>query len=514
MRTLADLKSFTREATGILAREKDLASYEIYCASAEHRIARLNYTSDIPSRGLEEFKSLHADGFQLRIAMRRDPHEVGAASEAGDFSSDSVRDALRRARSAAVVDPHFPGFPSVPLGRKPALSEKSDLARVGDGAIAAAAWDVLDGALAAFAKRSANDRFGASRIEHPGLIIGGDVSVIRDRIAIFNSNFAFAEVRVDESAHFNASVTSIIESLDAKGTAGALGDCAAAMRRAARVLGRDAVRRALALSHGARPASGKFRVVLGPQPVAEILNYLVMGSLTTGAFHAASSAYHAKFGAPVMDSRLSLADDPAFSAGAIRRRITCEGIPTRRVELIRDGKLVGLLSNFYDTHRLLTDEHRAEKLGGCAPAKLDFDPLSGYRLGEGGGRRFDASPAAAGTNVVMRARGGVTDRELVRAVGDGIYVGRIWYTYPINGQRAGDFTCTVSGDSYIVRDGEIAEPLAPNCLRINASIADVFEHPLAVGMRPHPATVWGSPEAYYVPAIAAGAIALAEVAPA
>ena len=34
--------------------------------------------------------------------------------------------------------------------------------------------------------------------------------------------------------------------------------------------------------------------------------------------------------------------------GAIRRRITCEGFPTRRVELIRDGKLVGLLSNFYD----------------------------------------------------------------------------------------------------------------------------------------------------------------------
>jgi predicted Zn-dependent protease len=506
MRSLAELKSFTREAARILARETDLASYEIYCATAEHRIARLNYTSDIPSRGLEEFKSLHADGFQLRIAMRRDAHEIGAASEAGDFTSDSVRDALRRARSAAVVDPHFPGFPVVPLTRKPAPSEKSDLARAGDGAIAAAAWDVLDSALAAFAKRPASPR-----TESLGLIIGGDVSVIRDRIAIFNSNFT--EVRTDESAHFNASVTSIIESLDAKGTATSLGDSTAAMRRDARVIGRDAVRRALALSHGARTAAGKYRVVLGPQPIAEILNYMVMGSLTTGAFHAASSAYHAKFGTPVMDSRLSLSDDPAFSAGAIRRRITCEGIPTRRVELIRDGKLVGLLSNFYDTHRMLTDEHRADKLGASAPAKLDFPPLSGYRLGEGGGRRFDSSPGSAGTNVVMRARGGVTDRELVRAVGDGIYVGRIWYTYPINGQRAGEFTCTVTGDSYLIRDGKLAEPLAPNCLRINANIAQVFEHPLAVGSRPRPATVWGSPEAYYVPAIAAGSIALAEVAP-
>ncbi len=506
MRSLAELKSFTREAARILAREKDVASYEIYCATAEHRIARLAYTSDIPSRGLEEFKSLHADGFQLRITMRRDPHEVGAASEAGDFTSDSVRDAIRRARSAAVVDPHFSGFPAVPLGRKPAPSEKSDLARVGDGAIAAAAWDVLDGALEAFAKRAADPR-----IEHPGLIIGGDVSVIRDRIAIFNSNFA--EVRINEGAHFHASVTSIIESLDAKGTATALGDSAAAMRRDAHVIGRDAVRRALALSHGVRPAPGKFRVVLGPQPIAEILNYMVMGSLTTGAFHAASSAYHAKFGAPVMDSRLSLVDNPMFSAGAFRRRVTCEGIPTRRVELIRDGKLVGLLSNFYDTHRMLTDEHRAEKLGPSAPAKLIFPPLSGYRLGEGGGRRFDASPGSAGTNVVMRARGGVSDRELIRAVGDGIYVGRIWYTYPINGQRAGDFTCTVTGDSHLIRDGEIAEPLAPNCLRINANIAQVFEHPLAVGSTPRPATVWGSPEAYYVPAIAADSIALAEVAP-
>jgi hypothetical protein len=91
MRPLTELKSFTREAARILSREKDLASYEIYCATAEHRIARLAYTSDIPSRGLEEFKSLHADGFQLRIAMRRNPHEVGAASEAGVARPSSIR---------------------------------------------------------------------------------------------------------------------------------------------------------------------------------------------------------------------------------------------------------------------------------------------------------------------------------------------------------------------------------------------------------------------------------------
>ena len=130
------------------------------------------------------------------------------------------------------------------------------------------------------------------------------------------------------------------------------------------------------------PSRENYRVVLGPQPVAEIINYMMMGSLTTGAFHAASSAYHGKFGARVMDTRLSLVDDPTFRAGAFRA-ITCEGIPARRVELIRDGKLVGLLSNFYDTHRLLTDEDRAEKLGPSAPAKLDLPAAERLPIGRG-----------------------------------------------------------------------------------------------------------------------------------
>ncbi|MDO8432936.1 MAG: metallopeptidase TldD-related protein [Candidatus Binatus sp.] len=503
MLELEELKKFVHDAAREIAREKDIASFEVYAATAENRIARINYTSDIPCRGLEEFKSIHADGFQVRIAMLANPHEVGIAFEARDLSREALRDALDRARSAAIVDPHFPGFPDEPKKIAHRASDKSDLARVGDRAIANAAWAVLEGALSAFRRSK------ASRNEHPGLIIGGDVSVIRDRIAVFNSNFS--DIRIDQSAYFNASATSIIESLDAKGTAVAIGANAASMRDAASVLGRDAVKRALALAHGVRPASGKFRVVLGPQPIAEILNYMVMGSLTSGAFHAASSAYHARFGEQVMDARLSLADDPAHAAGAMRRRITCEGIPASRVELIRDGKLVGLLSNFYDTHRLLTDEHRSEKLGAAAGANPDFPPLSGYRLGEGGGRRFDAHPGSAGTNVVMRAGRGLSDRELMRAVGDGVYIGRIWYTYPINGQRAGDFTCTVTGDSYVIRNGEIAVPLAPNCLRINANIAQVFEKPIAVGARSRPATVWGSPEAYYVPAIAADEIDLAEV---
>jgi predicted Zn-dependent protease len=507
MRALSEMKDFVREATSLLGRERDLAAFEVYCASSEHQVVRLNYTSDIPSRGVEEFKSLNADGFALRIVMRRDTHETGYGSCAGDLSLEAVRDALKRARSAAVIDPHFPGLPAQP--RRLAKDDTnaasvSDLMRAKDSAIAAAAWEIAGGAVAAFAART------PLKVAHPGLVVGGDVSLIRDRIAIGSS--AFEDIRSDQSAHFVASVTALIESFEAKGTATAVGGSIAEMRRAASRLGRDAVMRAIALRHGERPPGGVYRVVFGSQPVAEIINYVVLSSLTTGAFQAASSAYHGRFGMQVMDPRLSLADDPRAKTGPLRRRITCEGLPAGRTELIRDGRIVGLLSTFYDTHRLVTDEHRGEKLGaGAGDGVLDFPPRSAYRLGESPARRFDAHPGASGTNVIMRTRSGTSEKEVIAAVGDGIYVGRVWYTYPINGQRAGDFTCTVSGDSYVIRDGKIAAALAPNCQRINANISQVFAKPIGVGRKSEAAVVWGAPEAYFVPAIAAEGISLATV---
>jgi hypothetical protein len=507
MRSAAELTGFARAARALLAREKDLAQFEVYCASGEHRVARLAYTSDIPCRGVEEMKSHVADGFALRIVMRRDAREAGMAAEAGEFSLEALRAAMVRARSAAVVDPHFPGLPRAPRvpGRGAAGSDwgGGGLARAGDARVAGAAWRIIGGALKAFASHRA--AHGAT----PGLVLGGDVSVMRDRMALASSNFD--DLRVETGAHFTCMVTALVESLDAKGSASAIGATLAEMDEMAAHAGRDAVARALALGSGERPPGGMYRVVLGPQPVAELLNYMVVPSLTTGAFHAANSAYHGRFGAQVMDPRISLYDDPAALRGAIRRRLTCEGLPARRTVLVRGGRLAGLLSNFYDSHRLATDEHRVEKLGPLAGDAVGFAPNSGYRLGESAVRRFDSHPASTATNVVMRTRGGAGERELIRAVGEGVYVGRVWYTYPINGQRAGDFTCTVSGDSYLIRNGALAAPLAPNALRINANIEQIFARPFAVGNRTQAALVWGAPEAYYAAALAAEGISLAAI---
>ncbi len=496
MRTTAEMRGFIREACAMLARQRDLAGFEVYASSSEHRVARINYTSDIPARGVEEFKSLDADGFAIRIAMARDPRETGNSAIAGDLTIDAARDALERARRSVIVDPHFPGLPRGPkrLRTISASAEKAPLMGAKDELLAAAAWRIVGGALAAYRAKM------KLAMPQPGLVIGGDLSLIRDRIAIGGSNFD--DIRTDESARFASSVTALVEAIEAKGTATAMGVSAEELTGAGARLGREAIIRALALRHGERPRPGTYRVVMGPQPIAEILNYMVVPSLTAGAFQAANSAYQGRFGELVMDERISLADDPGARAGSVRRRITCEGLPAERTEMVRNGRLCGLLANTYDAHRLLTDEHRAEKLGGSAPAELAFPPHNAYRMGESSARRFDGHPGATATNLLMTARAGVSEAELIRAVGDGIYIGRVWYTYPINGQRAGDFTCTVSGDSYVIRGGRLAAPLAPNHFRINANISEIFSKPIAIARRARHAMVWGSPEAYIVPPLA------------
>jgi PmbA protein len=129
-------------------------------------------------------------------------------------------------------------------------------------------------------------------------------------------------------------------------------------------------------------------------------------------------------------------------------------------------------------------------------------PRNGFRFGAGGGRQFDRRPSAAATNVVVEGADPVSREELLRRVGDGLYVGRIWYTYPINGLRAGDFTCTVVADSYIIRDGQIAEPIKANTIRLNDNIATVLHNVVGVTKDVKGTIVWAADEVVYAPEIA------------
>jgi PmbA protein len=169
--------------------------------------------------------------------------------------------------------------------------------------------------------------------------------------------------------------------------------------------------------------------------------------------------------------------------------------------------LVGCLANWYESRRLLRDRELAQKLGASGvPAERALVPRNGFRFGAGGGRQFDTQPGIAASNVVVEGAEPVALDELVRRVGNGLYVGRIWYTYPINGLRAGDFTCTVVADSYIIRDGRIAAPLKANSIRINDNIATILNNVVGITKEAKGTIVWAADEVVYAPEIAVSGV--------
>ncbi len=115
-------------------------------------------------------------------------------------------------------------------------------------------------------------------------------------------------------------------------------------------------------------------------------------------------------------------------------------------------------------------------------------------------------------NVSVGGADPVSLEELIRRVRDGLFVGRIWYTYPINGLRAGDFTCTVVGDSFIIRYGQIVAPLAASALRINDNVTRLLQDVVGVTKDVKGTVTWGADEVVYATEIAVPRVHVEEIA--
>jgi predicted Zn-dependent protease len=301
----------------------------------------------------------------------------------------------------------------------------------------------------------------------------------------------------DESTLMTSAATAMVEAREAKGSGWTT---CTRLDHFTDEAGGEAAANAIAAMDGQRVPSGEYTVILGKQPVTDLLNNLLLPACQSGAFYSSSTPFLGRLGKPVAVPRLTVYDHGAMPGLTGSRGITCEGLPTGRTDLIKDGVLVGLLSHWYDAQRLLHDPAAREKLGmdpaRAAPALV---PRNGFRYDGAGGRSFETQPSTAASNVVVEGADPVSLDELIRTVREGLYIGRIWYTYPINGLRAGDFTCTVVGDSFVIRDGRLAAPLKANSVRINDNLMRLLQHVVGVTKDAKATVVWGAEEVVYAP---------------
>ena len=122
------------------------------------------------------------------------------------------------------------------------------------------------------------------------------------------------------------------------------------------------------------------------------------------------------------------------------------------------------------------------------------------------------SPRASATNFFVEVEGAARFDELLSRVGEGLYIGRIWYTYPVNGLGPGDFTATVVADSYLIEDGRLIRPLAPNTLRLNDNIKRILMSVTGASDRVRGTIVWAADEIVYAPDLAVADVRVDEIA--
>src|SRR5262249_4094888 len=196
-----------------------------------------------------------------------------------------------------------------------------------DGGLVEAGWKITGGALRTFSASGrlaelAQDDEGLRRL---GLILGGDVTILRERMAIAST--AMPRAQTDETSLITAFATAMVEARSAKGSGASTGTRLDDFTDEAGV---EAAPNAPHPIGGERVPAGTYAVVFGRQPVADLLNNIVIPACTASSFYSSSTPFLGKLGRAVASTRLSLSDDGARRGFMGSKGITCEGLPTGR----------------------------------------------------------------------------------------------------------------------------------------------------------------------------------------
>jgi PmbA protein len=484
MITIEQLRACVSEGLERIRKIKGVVEAEVFASWNEQIVVRLNYTSDIPSQGVQEPKSIQFYGVGVFVAFKSgNKIKVGFGSEHNDISVRGVLEAFRKARMNKIFDQDYRSLPD-PHGA-PTLTKYHDdnAMEISDKEIVKLGWRTLEGTLSNYRAK------GFSK----SLIVGGDVTIFKERMAIKSTK---GIDDFDETTVLTAPITSMIESEGVKGTGWSTATHLDKFKP--EEAGREASESAIRTIGGQRITSGAYDVIFGRQPVTDLVSNLLAPSLSLTSINSSDTPFLGKLGQRVSSSDITVYDDGAMPGQIGSKKITCEGIPTGRTNLITDGIITGFLTNDYYNKKLQNN-------------LVSFVPRNGFRFSLGG-RNYNMQTDVFPTNVVIEGREEVSDEELLSRVKDGIYIGRIWYTYPVNGLAVADFTSTIVADSYLIKDGKLGTPLKPNTVRINSNLNHVLNNIIGITREKRATLVWGGEEIVVAPEIAVKGVRLDSIA--
>jgi PmbA protein len=194
----------------------------------------------------------------------------------------------------------------------------------------------------------------------------------------------------------------------------------------------DAIRRATRMLGAVKPASMKCTAVFDPRSAATLLS-IIGGACSGEAVVRGRSFFANRIGEMVASPLLTLLDDPTdprhFSASAFDG----EGLACRRNVMIEAGQLQAFVYDTVSARRAGTNSTGSAIRGGIA-----------------------GSPSA-GCRALQLLPGDIDQAEILRRVGNGIYVESIMGVHSGVNPISGDFSVGVTG--LMIRDGQLAEPV-------------------------------------------------------
>lgn len=479
-----NLRTAVNDALKYIQNDKNVVDAEVFASWNDLITLRLNYTSDIPCNGVHEPKSIQSYGLGILATFKRGNRvEAGFGSVTNDLTKEGILDALAKAKRNMVYDPDFKTLPE-PI-EKPSLKnyhDKSVMKIIGEDTVDLG-WTALDGALKAL-----ND--GGHR---KSIIIGGDVTILREKMAIKTTK---GIDDFDETTSLTANITAMIENKNVKGTGWSMGTHLKTFKPEA--AGREAAESAMRTIGGRKIKSGRHNVIFGNQPLTDIASNVLIPSLNLASVNASNTPFLGMLGQEIASRNLNVYDDGAIKGEIGSKKITCEGIPTGRTDLIKNGTLTGFLSNNYYAKKFKNNLYNPI-------------PRNGFRYSTNE-RDYRNKTGISPTNVIIEGNKETTRDNLLKQVNNGVYIGRIWYTYAINGLAMGDFTSTIIADSFLIKDGKIASPLKPNTIRINTNIKHIFNNIIGISKEKRSTLVWGSGEVVIAPEIAVSNVQLDNIA--
>lgn len=216
-------------------------------------------------------------------------------------------------------------------------------------------------------------------------------------------------------------------------------------------LAKEASERALAFLGAKSMKSGEYAVILGNEPMGEILGS-VSGIFSARAVQKNLSLLKGKLGQQVADPCITVVDDPFLLGGSSSRAFDAEGVACVRKNVINEGILTTYLHNLKSAHQ---------------------DQVAS--TGNASRESYKDTVGISPSNFYIR-RGPHSLEDLLRKMGNGVYITEVQGLHSGFNPVSGDFSLSAKG--FLVEGG--LRVRAVNQITISGNILQALKNARAV----------------------------------